>query len=182
MAILSCCALPPAAWAGDPAAADRQAKLLLRVLSYDHALESWSGGRLRIGVIHGASPPSPEHDCESIQEALASSATYTVKKLPVEVVEVPIDVGSIEQLVAAHRINVFFLCPSVRGEIDQVLRFARAHRIAVLGGERGQSAQGVAVVVVIEEGRPKMLINVPAAQRHGHRFAVQLMKLAELTE
>src|SRR3990167_5741621 len=126
LTLLLSLAAPMAARAEAPSpTAERQAKLLLRVLSYDRALASWSRGRLKIGVLSDRSGDSKASDCEDVLRALQAAKSYTVKKLPVEVVALEYkDAGELERAIAAASINILYVCPSMAPRLPTVVALA----------------------------------------------------------
>lgn len=161
---------------------DRQAQLLLRVLSYDATLPRWTRGRLRIGVLFG-SPPREDAACTRILDALRGLEGVTVQRLPVDAVA--LEVGPSRDLVASveqRGINALYLCNSVADRGPSIARVARERRLPMLAGDRELMRRGATLAVVVEGDRPKILLNLREADRLGHRFAVPLLRLAEIIE
>ncbi|MCC7381319.1 MAG: YfiR family protein [Deltaproteobacteria bacterium] len=161
---------------------DRQARLLLRVLSYDAALPRWTKGRLRIGVLAG-SPQREDPACARILSALQGLEGVTVQRLPVEVVA--LEAGPWESVAASvekQDLSALYLCDSVAERGASIARMARARGLTVLAGDRELMRRGATLAVVVEGDRPKILLNLREADRLGHRFAVPLLRLAEIVE
>jgi hypothetical protein len=158
-----------------------QAPLMAKILSYDRALPSRSGAAVNIAVLYqGGFPDSRTLGRELLRtfehRAFASIAGRTATYHPL-VYESP---QQLRDFLATHGIHVLYLTPLRAVDAEVVIRVAQAEAIATFTPVREHMRAGAAVGLVLQEGRPRMLVNVKAARAQGMDLSAQLLRLAEI--
>jgi hypothetical protein len=157
----------------------REALLLLKVLSYDENLRR-SSGPLRVAVIHQAGSAEAERAAQAVVAAFQSLRKVTVQGRTVEAVLMPAaDEAKLRKQLLAAKINTVYFGPGVT-DAAPALRVCRALSLNALTGNKSLVQRGVPVGVFVEGDRPQILVNLEAARVCGHRFSSALFKVAQL--
>jgi hypothetical protein len=175
-------ALPPsvrAASAEESVAAELEATLHLKILSYDRNLKKRSGGKLVIGVLGRAD------DRGASGAAVATAFRELAKKVTVQemkpaVVELTLDGSDLQERLRAQGVTVVYLAPGLEGSVAEIDEAARGVGAATLTGRRSGVDAGVAVAVIADGKKPKIVINLPVAKKLGMDLDPSLLKLAEV--
>jgi hypothetical protein len=174
---------PRASLAQNAAARERQALLLIKVLSYDYALASRCGGALRVGIAYRADDQTSVAAGHEMFAALGRLAEqgFTVQRLPVRVSLLPVrDVADAAPSARRAGINALYIARGVPAPaLGALLELARAVKWPTLSGLATHVQQGVAVGAVQRDGAFRILINRDAAVQQGSRFSAQIFKVAE---
>ncbi len=164
--------------------ASQQSLLFLRVLAYDRNLKTRaSDGVLSVAVIYRAGRPESEQAREALLGALGeiSSKKVSVAGLPIRAVPIEFTSASaIDSKLRAAKVSAVYVCPGL-GDATGVLA-AITRKYSILSGTATEAAvrSGLSVGVVAREGKPGILINLPAARAEGADFDAALLRLAEV--
>ncbi len=155
-----------------------QVPLFLKILTYDSNLAA-RGETIVVGVVfqerHRASVLAKD-------DFLAAIRDYpTVGGQSVRVVPLPLsDVATLQEQVQTHGINTLYVAPLRAYDVAVLLPLATEQQILTLSGVPAYIHEGIAVGMRLEDRKPKVMVNLPAAKAQGANFKVQLLRLAEV--
>ena len=140
-----------------------QAKLLLKVLSYDTNLAERSGGGIHIAVIHKEGV-----DASTIVSAFLSAGKDKVAGLSVSAQAVPfISVQKLLEIVDKHSFNTLYVHPSTIAALSSIQQVARGKKIVSIGGSKALVEQGVSLGVYMKKDVPRLVVNERSAKVEG---------------
>ena len=151
-----------------------QVAILVKVLSYDHALAARAKEGLTVGVVFSPKVDDSREAKDAFVRAF-KEAPRLVGGKPVELVEVPEDLVEAE---AKKGVDVLYLCGGV--DVAKAITLGKELDLVSFAPDRGAVESGVVLGLVPRNGKPKLLINVPASLDAGMRLDPQILGLAEL--
>lgn len=171
----------PVAAAEETLAADLQATLHLKILSYDRNLKKRSGGKLVIAVLARSDDQASAGDGAALAKAFRDLAKKTtVQDMKPSVVELAYDGTDLGARLEQNGVTVVYLAPGLDGSVAEIHEAARKVGAATLTGRRSGLDAGIAVAVVSDGKKPRILVNLPVAKKLGMDLDPSLLKLAEV--
>ncbi len=162
---------------------DRQAKLLLKVLSYDKTLQQRVGKQLSIGVLF-----DPDNAVSTAVARDGYTAFHQLRKFTVQGMKVTATMlayrggKELAAYMKEHGINTLYVTPGLDDALSTVLRVSRAMESNTITGVEKYVTAGVAVGVVLRGKQPKILINLVAAAEHGNKFSSEIFRVSEVIQ
>jgi hypothetical protein len=165
---------PGAGTAGEPVVpAPVQATLAVRILEYDRALKSWSGGRLTVGVVARHASAASE-----FEQALSGRDAQGV---PIKVAQHAYkDAEGLRAWIERSGVGLLYLAPDAAAESAAAVAVAAARRLPVLVASRAQFRDGATVGLVVRDGKPHILVNLSASRAVGMDLDPKLLQLSEV--
>ncbi|HXY41598.1 MAG TPA: YfiR family protein [Vicinamibacteria bacterium] len=150
-----------------------QATLMVRVLEYDRALKSWSGGRLTVGVVARHAGGAAE-----LEQALSGREAQGV---PIKVaVHAYTGAESLRAWIERNGVQLVYLAPDAAGDSAAAVAVAGARKLPVLVASRAQFQDGATVALVLRDGKPHILVNLGASRSAGMDLDPKLLQLSEV--
>ncbi|HVO11449.1 MAG TPA: YfiR family protein [Vicinamibacteria bacterium] len=167
-------ARPGAGTAAEPVVpAPVQATMAVRILDYDRALKTWSGGRLTVGVVARHAGAAAE-----FEQALSGRDAQGV---PIKVAAHPYkDADSLRAWIERNGVGLLYLAPDVAAESAAAVAVAGARKVPVLVASRAQFKDGATVGLVVRDGKPHILVNLGASRAAGMDLDPKLLQLSEV--
>jgi hypothetical protein len=171
----------PAAGASSDLAPERQVLILSRALAYDGNLKERAGGELVVAVL-----VRPGHgDSEAVGAGMtrAWKALGSMKVQGLTVKAVNLQWTGAQPLLAAltgQAVDVLYVAPGLEPEIAAIIAITRQRRIITMGSREAHVTSGLSLGVFITEGKPTIVVNLPAARAEGAAFAADLLRLAKV--
>ena len=166
----------------DELSATQQSLLFLRVLAYDRNLKARADGTVSVAVIYRSGKAESEQAREALLGALEEiSKKVSVAGLPIRVTAVEFtSPGAVEGKLRSMHASAVYVCPGLADATSALAQVTRKH--SILSGTAVESAvrSGLSVGVVAREGKPGILINLPAARAEGADLDAALLRLAEV--
>lgn len=157
-----------------------QAKLFLRILAYDRAITGRAGAALTIGVIHSGGGESKSY-ADGIVSTLSSYSSKTVKGLPFKVVPVQFSgQGDLAAAIASQKLSVLYVPPGLSGSMAAIKGAAQATQTRTLTAVSDYIGKGVSVGVVLDGGKPKIVVHLATAKSEGADYDSQLLSISEV--
>ncbi len=165
---------PGAGTAGEPVVpAPVQASMAVRILEYDRALKSWSGGRLTVGVVARRASAAAEFG-----RALSGRDAQGV---PIKVAEHAYkDAEGLRAWIDRSGVKLLYLAPEATAESAAAVAVASARKLPVLVASRVQFQDGATVGLVVRDGKPHILVNLGASRAAGMDLDPKLLQLSEV--
>jgi ABC-type transporter Mla maintaining outer membrane lipid asymmetry permease subunit MlaE len=164
-----------------PLPIERQAELLVNVLTYDRTQRE----RLRKGFTVGVLCQSRVQRSARVAREFTKALPRAVKTIPGRVRIVRVEMGSREELARQlHdlKVAVVYVTPLHAADMAVVADVCAAGDILSFTGVQEYIRQGVGVGLVREDGKPLILVNLAATQAAGSRFSSQLLRMARVVE
>ena len=165
--------------AGDAPPADLQAGLLARVLRHDAQLDTRSPTEIVLGLVYRGDLPESTNPMKAMERAFdalgpaAAGRAFVVHRL--DLAEETLAEG-LERTGA----RTLYLCPGLGAAVEDVTREARERKVPTLTGRVEYVDEGVAIGIHMEFNRPRLVIDVKAAEAQGMALGSQVLKLADL--
>ncbi len=172
-------ALERSARAADVAHA-QQALLLLRALAYDRNLGSRAGSSATVMILFRPGNGTSEAVRDTMSSTLAAAGEKVkVAGLTLKVVskayESPADLGH-----ALGGVGAVYLCPGLDGSARDITAVTRVWHVLSFSGAESMVTAGVAVGFVSRDGKPVVLVNLPASKAEGADLDAALLRIAEV--
>ncbi len=157
--------------------------ILLTVLSYDTAIDRFQPTGLRIGVVGRADSPQSAQDAKEMLDNLRGVSSKTVKSLAIQ--GFPVNVSAASDLTAAiesQQLNVLYLSAGLGGMREALVAEASRRGLLLLAGESDAVRGGAAIGAVAEDAKPKIVVNLKAANAQGARLDARILRLAKVIQ
>lgn len=175
-------AAPPGAGAGDGALAPRhQALLLLRVLAYDRALRERDDRRATVALAVRPGDAAGEAQASALTEAVEAAAReFTVAGLPARAVVVGAERGRLVGRLREARASVVVLLGAAAADPQEGCQAAREARVLSAAGSRAAVEACVALGLIADGGKARVLVNLRGAKAEGADLDSALLAFAQL--
>jgi hypothetical protein len=159
-----------------------QVPLLLRVLAYDRALARNGGADVVLAVLYDAASDGSVQAKNAFTRAVREGDVRAVNGRPLRVVEVNVAGGNLAASLRSGQASAAYLTPGLEGRLPSIVRSAAESRTLLLCGSEGYVRTGVAVGIGAAAGRPRLLINLPAARTAGADLPAALLNVATVIQ
>jgi hypothetical protein len=171
--------------AGDDALADvsvpvdLQAQLTLKLSAFDRNFVARSEGGARVLVVTKASDAeSADVGSQFAHVVLTAGAVAGVK---VTVATEPLTTaGALAEHCRAQRIALVYLSTHLDGDILAVTAALAGVDVLTVGANGTYAGRGAVVAFELEEGRPRIVVNLTSARAQNVSFRSELLKLAQV--
>jgi hypothetical protein len=160
---------------------DLQAKLLLKILTFDRNLEERADSAVVVGIVYNAESEDSKKARLDLSSALENYSEKKVKGLPVS--HVSLEYSSWSDLSAEIRysgVSVLYITPGNADNLKGVLKASRAQRVLTACGVVSYAEEGISVGMALKGKKPQIIINISSAKAEGCDFSSQLLKLARV--
>ncbi len=156
-----------------------QAAIFLKVLNYDQNLAAKSGDKISIILV------TDKRTLPQTKTLISGFGIITKQKIQGKSIEIKnIVFNNVDQLateISAAKGNILFLAAGSEDQtVGAVISLADKHKYPTLGGEASFVKRGVAVGLTVENGKPKILVNLPASQNQGMKLSSKVLRLAQV--
>jgi len=152
-----------------------QAALTLRILEYDRALKSWAGTGLTVGIV---AKESAAGDAAEFKQAISGR---DVQSIPIKVVEHSYRDGEgTSRWAERSGVRFLYVGADLGGDTAAVLSAAQARKLPTVTLSRAQFQAGGTLGIVVKDGKPHILVNLPAARSAGMDLDPKLLQLSEV--
>jgi uncharacterized protein DUF4154 len=167
--------------ADDDVQAKARTLLMLRILAYDHALKQRAGERLSIVVLHHPTNPVSLRRRDEILDSFTGLEKIRVGGLPIVVNTVPFgDPALVAAAARALRPAAIIVCPGLTDDVAAISALARAGTMLSFASSETELRLGLAVAIVPDDKRDRIIINLAASRAEGVKFDAVLLQLASV--
>ena len=157
--------------------------ILLKALTYDHNLKTRCSGGLRIGVIGLAENETSISIATETYKEIRSKSSKKVSGLGISATQITAtSAADIVSAVKSNKLNNLYFAPGLEPMMNVALKLSRKKKILTLSGESGHAQSGVAIIVVMRDKKPRILVNTEAATQQGAALDARLLRLAEVIQ
>jgi hypothetical protein len=158
-----------------------QAQLLGRLASFDRNFAARAGAIAKVALHHRARDPESESITNAIAKATAGLGEVGGLRPEVSVAEL-VDPATLAQRCAAERLALLYFGPSTESDMPAVARALAGVDVLSVGGSGAHADHGSVVGFDVEEGRPRLVINLRSARAQNVAFRADVLKLARVIE
>jgi hypothetical protein len=177
-------ALVTSAFALQAAAADevppeQQVLILSRALVYDDNFKDRVGPEVRIAVVTKPGHAGSDTCGAAMVKAWRGVGNLKLAGLPLRVSPLVFkDAAGFGPGLAAEAIDVLYVCPGLEPHLAEIFDVTRKRRVVTVGGREEHVKKGASLGVFLVNGRPTIMVNLPASKNEGAAFSSDLLRLA----
>lgn len=162
-------------------ALDLQLPILLKVLTYDQNVEQRSPGGLTLVVVFSSKSAASMKVKDSFMPTVARLRLSAIDEKPVAWTFVDASQpGELAKMLRSERFAALYLTPGTSDFIPEVTRACQESQVTTLSGVSAYAEKGVSVAVAQDNGKPRIVVNLPSAKAEGSNFASSLLGLARV--
>jgi hypothetical protein len=168
-----------AAVGADEVPAEQQVLILSRALVYDDNFKQRVGTDVRLAVISKAGNTGSDACAAAMIKAFKGVGNLKLAGLPLKTSQVPFkDTAAFGTVIAADEIDVIYLCPGLETNLGDIVDLTRKRRVITVGSREDYVKRGASLGVFLVNGRPTIMVNLPASRSEGASFSSDLLRLA----
>jgi hypothetical protein len=161
----------------------RFATFLARMLTYDSQLKKRAGEKLTIAVLYDGKSPASTTQGTDLGTALKNLELVRILDLPVATLGIAVtDASGLEKAVQASGIDAFVVCDGLEKQLGLIRKVSEKRKLITIGTSSAQVRAGLSIAVYLENGKSKILVNLPASRSEGVAFGGELLGLAEVIQ
>lgn len=158
---------------------DVQIELMVRVFSFDRAMDERASTGLTVGILYQERYRTSVSTADEVEELLSHAAWATGG--PVQIVRIPWDGrAATEQLVRDKRVRILYVAPMRSVDMRSVCDMCAALQVPAFTGVPEYVAEGIPLGVARRGGKAAILVNLPEARRAGVDLSSRVLHIAEV--
>lgn len=159
----------------------RQAPILLKVLSFDYTLPKRVKNTVHIAVTFNDKDAVSSAVADDMYKAFGRLKSLTVHDLPIKVSKLAYGgPGSLKSWIDSKGVNTIYICPGLDSQLKGILQMTRSRKISVLTGVRRYVQQGVIIGVLLQGTKPKIAVNLSSMKAHSLKLSANLLRMATI--
>jgi len=159
-----------------------QLALLLKVLTYDRNLKQRAGDELVIAICYQQEYEKSVKTKDELLKMIKASPVDKIENIPLRFSSIDIGENDLATALSKDDVDVLYLTPLRDVSIQRIAAVSRDRKTRTLTGVTDYVKSGLAVGIGLKEGKPLIIINLPAAKAEGADFSSQLLKLAKVIQ
>jgi hypothetical protein len=178
LALLLCSAAPAVAQEVPP---ERQVLILTRALAYDDEIKGRAGDDVTIAVLAKAGNSSSEAMGAAMAKAFRGIAGLKVQGVPTKITQLSFSSGpALLAAASSGNVDVLYVCAGLEADLPAIIEVTRKRRTISIGSREEHVQRGLALGVFPLDGKPTIVVNLPAAKAEGSAFSSDLLRLAKV--
>ncbi len=162
---------------------DLQAKLLLKILTFDRNLETRADSAVVVGIIYQPGCRQSEKARSELSLALDEYSEKKVKGLPFSYVTLRyLSWLDLAAKVRSENISVLYVTSCDSAHLEEIIKVARENGVLTASSEKSHVEKGISLAVGLKGNKPQITINLSSAKAEGCDFSSQFLQLAEVVE
>lgn len=159
----------------------RAAAVLARVLSYELTLEQRAGDEVGVMVVYKAGDAASEAIADQWHRALSELSSVKIKNRRFFALKVPYDASEVRALIEQRGVDVLLASDGLSPDQAKGLAdLARSKHVLSAANSVPMVEDSLTLCVTEKDGKPKIVINLRAAQLEGISFSSNLLRLAQI--
>jgi hypothetical protein len=159
---------------------DVQLPLLLKVMTYDQR-GATRGAGFYIAIAYSSSNPTSAKVKEMVLPTVSKLRLATIDNKSVNWTFVDLAKGGeLDKMLKAEPVTALYVTPGLKGQIPDVVRTCQEAQVSTVTGVSAYVAEGISVGIGQEEGKPKIVVNLPSSKAEGSSFSSSLLGLARV--
>jgi hypothetical protein len=154
-------------------------KILLRTLTFDRSFGEELGDEIGVAVLYDGKSPASQREMHLIMGELMKASRVRIAGRTMKARS--IDCTNEAEVAEAAKMNVMFLVQELSAPtLERMLIVSRKHQIPTLSTSRMQVERGAAIGAVLDNEKPRLLINLPASKAAGMVLSAHMLRMAEV--
>jgi len=154
----------------------RTATLIARLMAYDRALASRAGKSLTIAIVHSRKNASEGNEHFA---AFSRLKTFSIQGLRLQSIKIAyVGEKELAAQIKAHGVDVLFVCSGLSHAVPAISRTAKKGRALTTYADPSYTKKGLAVGVVTQNGKSRVIIHLSNAKAQGALLASSLLRIA----
>lgn len=162
----------------DRESAFRLAPVMMRVLPYERTLTGRAGGSVDVLVLHAASSASAA-EARGLEEAITAMRIPDVQGLPLRVRREAYSAGGLATELT-RGVDVLVLSSGLEADVGAIADTARRGHVLTIGSTRAFAEHGAEIAVFMQDGRPRIAVNMAQVRAAGTQLSSQLLRLCDV--
>jgi hypothetical protein len=159
---------------------DIQIQLMVRIFSFDRAMQERMDGGLTVGILYQERYRASASTAADVEDLLTqtewpANGTATVVRIPWT------NRADTERLLRENRVRILYVAPLRSVDVGTIGEMCAGLRIPAFTGVPEYVDAGIPLGVDRRGGKAAILVNLPAARRAGADLSSQLLHIAEVT-
>jgi len=159
-----------------------QLSLFLKILTYERNLKKRADDEVVAGIIYQGKLRKSLRARNELMDSARRASSLEIDDIPVRCVSIDIDVENVAEAVSKHGVDILYVAPLRAVEIGAIGKICSKNHIISLTGVPEYVESGLAVGIGLEDGSPKILINLKSAKKEGADFDSELLNLSHVYE
>ena len=174
----------PAASATEQAMpAARFATFLARLLAYDAHFKRRVGGSVDIAVLYDGADPASTRFGVAMTAATKTLELTRILDRPVVTRSLPITTqADLDKAVLQYGLDTLIVCPGLDKQHRWIKAVSEQRKAVTVGVSSAQVRSGLAIAVYLDDGKSKIMVNLPASKKEGVMFSSDLLGLSEVIQ
>lgn len=158
----------------------RQAAILARVLSYELTLDARAQDSVGLAIVYKAGDAASETNAQQWYAAAQELSAIRIKGKPFFVIKVPYSTAAITHAIDNAGADVVLVADGLAAETPAIAEITRQQGVLSASNDPSHVQKDLTVCVTEQDGKPKIIINLSAADRESIRFSSNLLRLATI--
>jgi hypothetical protein len=168
------------AWAQD-VPPERQVLILGRALAYDDEIKNRAGDDVTIGVLAKTGNSTSEAMAATMLKAFRGIGGVKVQGLGLKFTQIGFTNGpALQSSLASQNVDVLYVCTGLEADLPAIIEATRKRKNVSIGSREEHVQRGLALGVFQVDGKPTIVVNLPAAKAEGSGFSSDLLRLAKV--
>jgi uncharacterized protein DUF4154 len=159
-----------------------QALLLLRILAYDHNLGSRADGKtVTILIVSKAGNSDSDDVANELAGVIREIAkSTTLANNTIQIARLAFNEKTFDADVSRYKAAALYLAPGLGDGVGTIVATTQSRKLLSFTGTSDWVGLGVSVGFALDDGRPEILVNLPASRREGADLDAALLKAAKI--
>jgi YfiR/HmsC-like len=167
----------------EPMPTARFASFLARLLAYDTNLKARAGRHVVIAVLYDGADPGAVQAGADMAASIKTLELMRILDLPVDTHSLAVtNAADLDKAVEKLGIDTFIVCPCLDKQQALIKSVSEKRKVITVGTTSTQVRSGLSIAVYLENGKSKILVNLPASKREGTAFSSDLLRLSEVIQ
>lgn len=161
---------------------DLQAKLLLKILTFDRNLEKRADSAVVVGIVYKPGSEESEKARSEFSKALEKYSGKRVKGFPLSHISLKyLSWSDLAAKMKTYNVSVLYVTPGDSVYLRGVIKASRAESVLTATGITKYVEKGVSIGIGLKGNNPQISVNLASAKAEGANFSSQLLKLVKLS-
>ena len=158
---------------------DVQVELMVRLFSFDRAMDGRASAGLTIGILYQERYRASASAADEVEELLSHAEWASAG--PAQIVRIPWEGrAATEQLLREKKVRILYVAPLRSVDLQSLCDICSAQQIPAFTGVADYVNEGIPLGVARRGGRAAILVNLPAARRAGVDLSSRVLHIAEV--
>ncbi|MEW6776532.1 MAG: YfiR family protein [Bdellovibrionota bacterium] len=177
MAVLALLLFPPVSVAEEAVPIATQVPILFKLFSMDKNLSRHGGSEFSFALFFDSKNGESRRQREEFERTLGGGRKVGGLLIAFRAYDVSegMDFEKVLQESAG-----LYAAAGIERHLDKILSASRARSVTAASGSASLAEKGFAIGFEIDQGRPRIVINLPAAKAQGCDFSADVLKLARV--